>query len=199
MIITEIFAVLAISAATGFRIALPLLLIGLFSGERLWANVPILSNFPPSVVIGVLVAWSVLELVLSKNHTSQRWLRSLGLLISPLVGMMAGVAIARLTLEEGWIIALAGFIAGLFALLIQLVQVGWLYRFHQPPVWSLFLEDILCISLVFFAFDAPTHGGLIAPFLLWLALRTSNTWRRWYYKQTQFKRQSPRFGKYDPD
>ncbi|MEO0869538.1 MAG: DUF4126 domain-containing protein, partial [Cyanobacteria bacterium J06642_11] len=39
----ELLAVLAISAATGLRLALPLLLIGLFAEERLWSTVPILA------------------------------------------------------------------------------------------------------------------------------------------------------------
>ncbi|WP_448597251.1 DUF4126 family protein, partial [Thermoleptolyngbya sp.] len=52
----EILAILSISAATGMRIALPLLLIGLLQRESLWVSVPLLSQVPPPLVLGVLVS-----------------------------------------------------------------------------------------------------------------------------------------------
>lgn len=183
MIIPELLAVLSISAATGLRIALPLLLIGLLSGESLWSNVPILAQIPQTVVISILVTWSLLELVISKDRTSRRFLQSAELLFSPFVGTIAGIAIARFTsLDNSWLIVLVALTGGLLALVIQLVQVGWLYRLNNPPIWAIFLEDSLCICLVFFAFDAPSQGGLIALLLLWFALRTSTAWRQWRYQ-----------------
>ncbi|MEO0431084.1 MAG: DUF4126 domain-containing protein [Cyanobacteria bacterium J06656_5] len=180
----ELLAVLSISAATGLRLALPLLLIGLFSGERLWAAVPILANIPQILVVIVLVIWSLLELTISKDRVSRRFLQSAELFISPFVGTIAGVAIARLAdISDSWLLVLLAITGGSLALVIQMVQVGWLYRFNSPPMWVMFLEDALCICLVFFAFDAPEQGGLIALFLLWLAIRSSVIWQQWQKKR----------------
>jgi len=184
VIIPELLAVLSISAATGLRLALPLLLIGLFSGERLWAAVPILANIPQILVVIVLVIWSLLELTISKDRVSRRFLQSAELFISPFVGTIAGVAIARLAdISDSWLLVLLAITGGALALVIQMVQVGWLYRFNSPPMWVMFLEDALCICLVFFAFDAPEQGGLIALFLLWLAIRSSVIWQQWQKKR----------------
>ncbi|ESA34380.1 hypothetical protein N836_17295 [Leptolyngbya sp. Heron Island J] len=184
MIISELLAVLAISAATGLRLALPLLLIGLFSGDQLWSAVPILADIPQVLVITVLVIWSLLELTISKDRVSRRFLQSAELFISPFVGTIAGVAIARLAdISESLILVLLASTGGVLALVIQMVQVGWLYRFNSPPIWVIFLEDALCVCLVFFAFDAPEQGGLIALFLLWLAIRSSAIWREWQQKR----------------
>lgn len=199
VIITELLAVLSISAAAGFRIALPLLLIGLLSGE-LWAKVPVLSVLPPTVVVGALVSWSLAELIFSKQPLVQRLVRSIELSLSPFVGAIAGIAIARTFHTEAWITALLGGLGGLLALVIHLVQIGWLYRLGRPAVWIIFLEDLLCVCLVLFAFDAPQQGGLIALLLLWLALRTSQTWRQWYLAQApQGDRRHPRRLKREPD
>jgi hypothetical protein len=63
---------------------------------------------------------------------------------------------------------------------LQLVQVGWFYRLKGLPIWAVLLEDILCVLLVLFAFKAPNSGGLIALLLLWLAIRSSQSWYQWY-------------------
>ena len=184
MLISELLAVLSISAATGLRLALPLLLIGLFSGEQLWSAVPILSNIPQVLVVTVLVIWSLLELTISKDRVSRRFLQSAELFISPFVGTISGVAIARLAdINDSLMLVLLAATGGVLALVIQMVQVGWLYRSNNPPMWAIFAEDALCICLVFFAFDAPEQGGLIALFLLWLAIRSSTVWRDWQKKR----------------
>ena len=200
MIITEILAVLSISAAVGLRLALPLLLIGLLSGETLWNNVPILSHIPPTIVVGILVSWSLFELIISKDRPSRPLLLSLELMFSPFVGAIAGIAIARSVNLAGWMMGLVGPLGGLLAFVIQLVQVGWLYRTRYPNLWVLFLQDFLCVCLVLFAFDAPQQGGLIALLLLWLAIRMSAAWRRWYLEQANPKdRKQPRRYKREPD
>lgn len=201
MIITELLAILSISAAAGFRLALPLLLIGLLSGERLWSQVPLLSQFHPRLVVGVLVSWSLLELILSKDRPMRRFFPTVELLLSPGVGAIAGITLARsFDLPAPWLIPMVGVIGGVVALVMQLVQLGWIYRIRTPPLWVMFLQDVLCICLVLFAFDAPTEGGIIALLLLWLALRTSNLWRQWYLQQaTPGKRRFPRRGKQEPD
>lgn len=199
VIITELLAVLSISAAAGFRVALPLLLIGLLSGE-LWSRVPGLSALPPTVVVGALVSWSLAELIFSTQPLVQRLIRSIGLLLSPVVGTIAGIAVARTFQTEAIVTALLGALGGLLALVIHLVQVGWFYRLKHPKVWIIFAEDFLCVCLVLFAFDAPQQGGLIALLLLWLALRTSQAWRQWYLSQApQSERHRPRRLKREPD
>lgn len=199
MIITELLAVLSISAAVGFRLALPLLIVGLISGN-LWAQVPILSHFPPAIVIGVLVSWTLAELILSKERLIRRFFQSAELALSPLVGAITGITIARTVGVGGALAVFLGLIGGTLALLLHLVQVGWLYRLRAPSVWLVFAQDLLCICLVFSAFDAPHQGGLIALLLLWLALRTSTLWRRWYEAQAQpSQRKRPRYLKQDPD
>lgn len=199
MIITELLAVLSVSAAAGFRIALPLLLIGLLSGE-LWSRVPILSALPPTLVVGGLVSWSLAELIFSKQSLVQRVVHSVELFLSPLVGAIAGIAVARTFQMESWITGLLGVLGGLLALVIHLVQVGWLYRLKRPSVWLICAEDFLCVCLVLFAFDAPQQGGLIALLLLWLASRTSQAWRQWYLEQAAGgDRRRPRKLKREPD
>lgn len=200
MIITELLAVLSISAAAGFRLALPLLMIGFLSGD-LWAQVPILSQFPPTLVVGALVSWALAELTFSKERLLQRLFQSIELFLSPVVGAIAGITIARnFNLETWWLPLLLGFLGGTLALALHLVQVGWLYRLRTPSISLILGADILCVCLVFFAFDAPHQGGLIALLLLWLALRTSNIWRRWYIAQADpHHRKRPRLMKRDPD
>jgi hypothetical protein len=95
VIITEILAILSIAAATGLRLALPLLLIGLMSGTRLWENVPLLSRLPPTLVLAVLASWSMAELMLSKDRGSQRCFQVLELTLSPGVGALAGLGVAK--------------------------------------------------------------------------------------------------------
>lgn len=172
----ELLAVLSASAAAGFRIALPLLLIGLLYGNSLWSQVPILSRMNPSFVLGVLVGWSLLEIFASKNRSGQRFLQAVQLVFSPIVGAIIGVAIARITTKPEWLVWLLGTTGGVLALVLQLVQTGWIYRLKQVPVWVVFAQDALCVALVFFAFDAPKQGGLIALLLLWIAVRSSKEW-----------------------
>ncbi|MDB9528293.1 DUF4126 domain-containing protein [Oscillatoria sp. CS-180] len=196
---TELLAVLSISAAAGFRLALPLLIIGFVSGN-LWAEVPILSQFPPSVVVGALVSWTLIELVFSKQSIVQRFIQSAEMFLSPAVGAIAGITVARTFNVDTGLMFLLGGLGGLLALVIHLVQVGWLYRLKRPSPWLIFAEDFLCVCLVLFAFDAPQQGGLIALLLLWLALRTSRGWRRWYQTQASPRdRNHPRRLKREPD
>jgi len=195
----ELLAVLSASAAAGMRIALPLLLIAIYGGN-LWSQVPLLSHISPKVGLGVLVSWSLIELVFSKDRLGLRVLQIIQLLFSPLVGALMGVAVARITGVSGWLVDLLGVIGGLLALVLKLVQVGWFYRLKNVPLWVLFAEDTLCVLLVLFALDAPKQGGLIALLLLWLALRSSKEWYRWYIEQAKFRRRgNPRQYKQDPD
>jgi hypothetical protein len=178
----EILAVLSVSAAVGLRIGLPLLLIGLLR-SNLWYGVPLLSQLSPRVVIGVLVSCSLFELLASKQLLGQRILQVIELTFSPIVGAIMGMAIASAAELDQWQVNLLGLIGGLFALVLQLVQAGWFFRLRGLPFWAILAQDLLCILLVLFAFDAPQQGGLIALILLWLAIRSSSAWYGWYVKQ----------------
>jgi hypothetical protein len=174
-----LLAVLSGSAAAGMRIALPLLVILLYGGDR-WANMPIVASIHPPVVFSILVSWSILELVGSKNRVGQRFLQTIELVVSPIVGGVIGYAIAASTgLPTPQVMLLAA-ISGLLAFVLQLVQLGWMYRSKPIPLALLFGQDLACVLLILFAFDAPTEGGLIALLLLWLAIRSATQWRRWY-------------------
>ncbi len=174
-----ILAVLSVSAAAGMRIALPLLVIGLIQGD-LWQQVPLLNRIQPQVIIAVLTAWTLLELFVSKQLWGQRILQVVELVFSPLVGAVMAMAVSRILLQPTELTWVFGSIGGLFALVLQLVKVGWFYRLKGLPAWAVLLEDILCVLLVLFAFKAPNSGGLIALLLLWLAIRSSQSWYEWY-------------------
>lgn len=179
-----LLAALSAAAAVGVgRIALPLLIIGLLQGDNLWSRVPLLSLVHPQVVVGVLTSWSLFELFASKKLIGQRILQIIHLLFSPLVGAMVGAFVAETANLDGWLIILIGVIGGLLALVLQLVQIGWFFRLRGLPLWLVFIQDALCVVLVLLAFDAPGQGGLIAMLLLWLAIRSSGEWYRWYRKQ----------------
>ncbi|MCU0525709.1 MAG: DUF4126 domain-containing protein [Elainella sp. Prado103] len=196
----EVLAALSLSAAVGMRIALPLLLIGLLYSDDLWANVPLLSQIPPPIVLGVLVSWSLIELLCSKEPLGQRLLQIVQLTVSPLVGAIVGMTVARTTQLDAslsWILAIVG---GLLAFVLHLVQVGWAYRLRGLPIWVIFIQDFLCVALVLLALDAPQQGGLIVLLLLWIAIRSSTEWRFWYERQSsQPERHHPRRTKQDPD
>lgn len=196
----ELLAALSASAAAGMRIALPLLIIGLLYGDSLWSRMPILSAISPRIVLGVLVSWSLAELWLSKDRLGRRGLQLVQLLFSPIVGALMGMAAAQMAYVEPWLVWLLGGVGGTLALVLQLVQTGWLYRLKQVPPWLAFLQDLLCVVLVLFAFDAPKQGGLIALLLLWIAIRSSKEWQRWYRVQAvPGDRSQPRRHKQDPD
>jgi hypothetical protein len=174
-----LLAVLSGSAAAGMRIALPLLVIALY-GAELWVRVPILSAIHPPVIFGILVSWSILELVGFKDRLGQRVIQVVELIGSPIVGALLGVAIAQSAGLSHWQVAILATISGLLALVFQFVQMGWIYRLRRVPLWILFGQDVICVILTLFAFDAPRQGGLIALLLLWLAIRSAAEWRRWY-------------------
>lgn len=186
----EILAALSASASAGMRIALPLLVIGLLQSNNLWSKVPLLSRIHPSVLLGILTSWALFELFASKKLLGQRVLQVVQLLLSPVVGAIMGIAVAQLTQAPTAFVWIVGIVGSLLALVLQLVQVGWFYRLRGLPLWLVFIEDVLCVALVIFAFDAPQHGGLIALLLLWLAIRSSKQWHRWYVEQNRSQMRS---------
>jgi hypothetical protein len=176
----DILAALSASAAAGIRIALPLLFIGLLQGSSLWSEVPLLSQVSTPLLLFLLTSWSVVEIFASKKLLGQRVLQVFHLLLAPLVGAIMGLAVANATSTPNWLIALIG---GSLAFVLQLVQIGWFYRLRGIPLWAVFIQDALCVALVFFALDAPTQGGLIALILLWFAVHSARIWYRWYRKR----------------
>jgi hypothetical protein len=193
----EILAALSASAAAGMRIALPLLVIGLLQSESLWSKIPLLSHIHPSVLLGILTSWSLFELFASKKLLGQRVLQIVQLLFSPVVGAIMGIAVAQFADVPTFLVWIVGIVGGLLALVLQLVQVGWFFRLRGLPLWAVFIQDVLCVALVIFAFDAPRQGGLIALLLLWLAIRSTKQWHRWYVGQNRSKRD--RFRRQMPD
>ena len=174
-----LLAILSASAAAGMRVALPLLIIGLLQGD-LWSQVPVLSQVNPRLLIVILTSWSLFELLASKRLLGQRILQLIQLVFTPLVGALMALTVVKLAhieMQPLWIAAVLG---AVFSLVLKLVQVGWFFRLRGIPPWVALLEDLLCIVLVFLAFNAPKNGGIIAMLLLWLAVRSSTAWRQWY-------------------
>ncbi|EDX78438.1 hypothetical protein MC7420_7091 [Coleofasciculus chthonoplastes PCC 7420] len=184
----ELLAVLSVAAAVGMRIALPLLVIGLLQSDNLWNEIPLLSRIHPSVLVGILTTFSLFELFASKKLLGQRILQVVQLLFSPGVGAIMGIAVAQFVNAPVEIIWIAGIVSGLLAFVLQLVQVGWFFRLRGLPLWVVFCQDVLCVALVIFAFDAPQQGGLIALLLLWIAIRSSQQWRRLYGRSDRSRR-----------
>lgn len=176
----EILATISASAAAGMRVGVPLLLIGLWQGSQVWSGFPVLCRISPSVLLGLLVVWSLIEVFASKKLLGQRLIQIVELCFSPVVGAIMALAVTSITIAPSWLIA---FIGGLLALVLQLVQVGWFYRLRGLPLWAVFLQDILCVMLVMFAFYAPGTGGFISLILLWFAVLSAKKWYKWYWRR----------------
>ena len=182
-----ILAVLSVSVAVGMRTALPLLVISLSYTQKqeLWSQVPILNHIDPRVILAVSISWSILELIFSKKLLGQRSLQIIQLLFSPIVGALVAIALTHLAQANFTPIWLIGVIGAVVALVVTLVKAGWFFRLRGLPIWIIVTEDFLCVGLIFFAFNAPKEGGIIALLLIWLALHSSNAWRQWYLKGKQ--------------
>lgn len=178
--LTGILAVFAISAAAGMRIALPLLIIGFVESESFWSNIPLINKIHPQVILAILISWSLFELFGSKCLLGQRVLQIIQLALSPIAGLLLAMAVGKFAdygVIQLWLVGISG---GLFAFLLQLVQVGWFFRLKGIPPWVAFGEDILSVLLALYAFNAPQEGGIIAMMLFWLAIRSSTAWKQWY-------------------
>lgn len=175
--VIEILTILSASAAAGMRIAIPLLVVGLLYGDRLWSKVPLLSAIHPTIVLAILIAWSLLELLGSKTLLGQRSLEWAEILLTPFVGALMAVTAVEIT-NQGilpiWLVALVG---GVLAFVLKMAQISWLLRLRRLPLAFIFFEDVVCILLVLFAFKAPKEGGLIALLFLWIAIRSVSDWR----------------------
>ena len=186
-----ILAVLSVSVAVGMRTALPLLVISLIYTQKqeLWSQVPILNYIDPRIILAISISWSILELIFSKKLLGQRSLQIIQLFFSPIVGTLVAIGVIHLTQIDFTPIWLIGVIGAVVALVVTLVKLGWFFRLRGLPIWVTVIEDFLCVGLIFFAFNAPKEGGIIALLLIWLALRSSNTWREWYLKGKKQQRE----------
>ncbi len=178
----EVLASLSVSAAVGMRIALPLLLIGLIRTQQLWSDIPILNRIHPQVLLSILVIWSLLELIFSKQLLGQRLLQIVQLLFAPIIGALLPVVVVKSydLATSNHILLILSLTGGALALALKLVEIGWFFRLRGLPIGLILLEDILSILMVLFALRAPEQGGLIALLLLWIALRSAGEWRQWY-------------------
>jgi hypothetical protein len=163
--ILEILAALSTSAAAGIRMTLPLLVLGLLQGENFWYNVPVLSSIYPPVVLGILTSCCLIELIASKNLLGQRLLQIVYLPLCPIFGVMLAIAPTQVIPK-----ILVGLVGGFVALLLQLIQAGWFYRWNRFALWLSFLQDGLCILLIYLALKLPQVGGILALVLLGVAV-----------------------------
>ena len=173
-------AVVSASVAAGMRVALPLLVILLLYSERLMANLPLVGLLPVRVLVAILVAWSLLELVGSKQLLGQRILQVIQLIFAPLAGIVLSITAAQILGVEFRPLWLLGIVGGLIAFVFKLILTGWFFRLRGLPLWWSFTEDILCVILVLFAFRLPQQGGVLATIVLWLAVRSATEWKRYY-------------------
>ncbi len=181
--LTLVLAVLSVSAATSFRLALPLLALSLFYSQELFAHIPLFNRLDPRVIVAIGISWCLFELFGSKKLLGQRVLQIFQLVLSPFVGALAAMTVASIVEMNFQPIWLIGIIGGVFTLVLTLVQVGWFFRLGGIPIWVVYVEDLLCFGLVAFALLSPVEGGLIALFILWLAVRSSGDWRNRYSPQ----------------
>jgi hypothetical protein len=142
--------------------------------------------------VGILTSWALFELFASKKLLGQRTLQIVQLILSPMVGAIMGISVAQLAAAPEAFIWIVGIVGSLLAFVLQLVQVGWFFRLRGLPLWVVFIQDVLCIALVIFAFDSPQSGGVIALLLLLLAIRSSNQWHKWYLKGRRSHKQNRR-------
>ncbi|WP_236612385.1 DUF4126 domain-containing protein [Picosynechococcus sp. NKBG15041c] len=130
--------------------------------------------------MAIFTMWAVFELFGSKRLLGQRILQAIALVFSPIAGAVLSLTVAqviRLEFEPLWLVGLIG---ALVAFVLKLTLTGWFFRLRGLPLWWSFLEDFLCVVLVLFAFQSPEQGGIIAMILLWLAVRSSTEWKRYY-------------------
>jgi len=175
----QVLAVISAAASGGFRLGLPLLIIGLANVDKLWSEIPLLNRIQPEVLLAILVSVTIFEILGTKRMIGLRIIQIIQLILSPVVGAILAVGAANWTNLEYvplWIIAVTG---GLFALVLRFVLVCLFFRWGKMPIILTVSEDILAMILALLALTSPENGGLIAMLLLLLALRISSEWRQW--------------------
>ncbi|NJK52973.1 MAG: DUF4126 domain-containing protein [Leptolyngbyaceae cyanobacterium SU_3_3] len=160
---------------------------------------PILCNVSPPIVLAILVSWSLLEIFASKHRFGLRSLQIVQLLLSPLVGAIMGLAIAQATDVPGWVVGLLGGSGGLAGIGFTARAGGMVLPIERFTIvgnfstgYAVYLPGDACLR-------CPKQGGIIALLLLWLAIRTSKNWQRWYRQQAHPQQKNPRRYLQDPD
>jgi len=175
----QVLAVISAAASGGFRLGLPLLIIGLANVDKLWSEIPLLNRIQPEVLLAILVSVTIFEILGTKRMIGLRIIQIIQLILSPVVWAILAVGAANWTNLEYvplWIIAVTG---GLFDLVLRFVLVGLFFRWGKMPIILTVSEDILAMILALLALTSPENGRLIAMLLLLLALRISSEWRQW--------------------
>ncbi|AFZ29132.1 hypothetical protein Glo7428_0535 [Gloeocapsa sp. PCC 7428] len=175
----ELLAALSAAAAASMRIAVPLFIVGILHDD-FSLGLPLLAYVPSVAIASLLISGSLLELVGSKQRLSQRFLQLVQLVLSPIAGAILSMSVTVGTTLPSWLLGVVG---ALFAFVLQLVQAGWFYRLRGFPFWVAFVQDALCILLIFLAVNAPQVGGLVALILLLIAVRSMRNLHRWYKQQ----------------
>ncbi|AFZ46951.1 hypothetical protein Cyast_0979 [Cyanobacterium stanieri PCC 7202] len=183
----QVLAIISASASGGFRLGLPLLIIGLANVDKLWSDIPLLNRIHPEVLFAILVSITIFEIFGTKKLIGLRVIQLIQLILSPFVGALLAIGAANWTNLENAPVWIIGIVGALIALVLRFVLVGLFFRWGKMPILLTISEDILAMILALFALVAPENGGLIAMLLILLALRISSEWRQWY----QEKKSSP--------
>jgi Domain of unknown function (DUF4126) len=178
-------ASLSAASAGGIRLGLPLLLLVFINGAQTENGFVHFLTQP--FMLGILLAWTLVEVVASKTAIGQRVVRLVQFGLTPLVAGILAAAFWSGNFGTGVGVALLG---ALLASVLQLVQSGFLFRIGPLPLWASFLQDILCGLLVVLACYAPPLGAGLGLVLLVLALRQAQSWRK-QFKPRLAQNQNP--------
>jgi Domain of unknown function (DUF4126) len=169
----SLFASLCAASAGGIRVGLPLLLIVFISGAQAESGLGQFLAQP--FMLGILFAWTLIEVVASKTTLGQRVVRLVQFGLTPIV---AGLLAAAFWSGDFWSSLGIALLGALIASIFQLVQSGFLFRTGPLPSWASFLQDGVCGLLLVLACYAPEFGAGVMLSLLLLALRQAQSWRR---------------------
>jgi len=163
---------LAAAAAGGMRLSSPLLILVLLSQQlNVCPESQLLAWLCQPGAIVILAFWTLFELIGSRTPLGQRLLQSVQLVLAPVV---AAVLIALILPESNWLYVTSG---AALAAILQLVQMGYVFRKGFLPLWFTLTQDLLAMALVFMALGAPLLGGLVALGMVGLALHQAQQWR----------------------
>jgi hypothetical protein len=166
-------ASLSAASAGGIRLGLPLLLLVIIGGPQ--TENGFIHFLMQPFMLGILCAWTLVEVVASKTALGQRAVRVVQFGLTPLVAAVLAAASWSGNFWTGTVVVLLGV---LVASLLQLVQSGFLFRMGPLPLSASFLQDALCGILVILAFYAPALGAGLGLSLLALALGQAQSWRK---------------------
>jgi Domain of unknown function (DUF4126) len=165
-------ASLSAASAGGIRLGLPLLLLMSINGAQ--TENGFVHFLMQPFALGILCAWTLVEVVASKTALGQRVVRSVQFSLTPIVaGLLAAAFWSGFWTGIG--VAILG---ALLASVLQLVQSGFLFRIGPLPLWASFLQDILCSLLVMLACYAPSLGAGLGLVLLIGSLHQAQSWRK---------------------